>query len=136
MALTTGQVADEAGVKKDTVLYYEQEGLIDEPPRTDNGYRQFPNSVARTIKFIQEAQTLGFTLNEIKSLLSIRDGSQKNCDDVRELAQEKQNSIKKKINKLRKIENTLDDLIDECEREGSYDYCPIIESLQPEVSST
>lgn len=136
MALTTGQVADKANVKKDTVLYYEREGLIEDPPRTESGYRQFSNDVVRTIHFIQQAQSLGFTLEEIQSLLSIRDGEEENCEDVRELARRKQKSIRDKITKLQQMEQTLDELIDQCEREGSYDYCPIIESLQPEVGKS
>jgi Hg(II)-responsive transcriptional regulator len=133
MSLTTGQVAEEAGVKKDTILYYEREGLIDEPPRTDNSYRQFPHDVVQTIRFIQEAQSLGFTLNEIDSLLSIREGDSVNCDDVQALAREKQQAIENKISKLKKMKKTLDDLVEQCNRDGTYEYCPIIESLQPEV---
>lgn len=133
MSLTTGQVADEAGVKKDTVLYYEREGLIEEPPRAGNGYRQFPNDVVRTIQFIREAQSLGFTLEEIRSLLSIREGDSENCDDVRRLARDKQQSIQEKIEKLQRMERTLGDLVEQCEQDGTYDYCPIIESLQPEA---
>jgi MerR family copper efflux transcriptional regulator len=132
MSLTTGQVADDAGVKKDTILYYEREGLIDEPPRTDNGYRQFPQDTVQTIRFIQEAQSLGFTLNEIESLLSLREGESVDCDDVQSMAREKHQSIENKIKKLEKMKETLDDLIEQCERNGTYEYCPIIESLQPE----
>lgn len=132
MSLTTGQVAEESGVKKDTVLYYEREGLIAEPPRLENGYRQFPNDVVRTIRFIQEAQSLGFTLNEIRSLLSIREGETQDCDNVQKLARDKQASIQNKIEQLKRMERTLDELIEQCEQNGTYDYCPIIESLQPE----
>lgn len=136
MSLTTGQVADEAGVNKDTVLYYEREGLIDEPPRTSNEYRQFPEEVVHTIRFIQEAQSIGFTLSEIQSLLSIRDGKSVDCDDVQSMARDKQQSIRNKINKLKKMKQTLDELIEQCERNGTYEYCPIIESLQPEDQSS
>lgn len=133
MGLTTGQVAEEAGVKKDTVLYYEREGLIEEPPRTNSNYRQFSNDVVRTIRFIREAQSLGFTLEEIKSLLSIRDGESDNCENAREIANEKRTSIQAKIEKLQRMKRTLDDLIDQCEQNGTYDYCPIIDTLQPEA---
>lgn len=136
MALTPGQVADEAGVTRDTVLYYEREGILEEPPRTNSGYRQFPHTVVPTIRFVQEAQTLGFTLDEIQSLMSIRDGDTADCDEVRTLARDKQKSIRQKIQKLQRIEQTLGELIERCERDGSYDYCPIIESLQPEEEAS
>jgi len=131
MALTPGKVADEAGVTRDTVLYYEREGILEEPPRTNSGYRQFPPSVVPTIRFIQEAQSLGFSLEEIQSLLSIRDAETTDRDEVRTLARTKLKSIQQKIRKLQRIEHTLDELLERCEREGSYDDCPIIESLQP-----
>lgn len=133
MGLTTGQVAEKADVKKDTVLYYEREGLIEEPPRTDSNYRQFPNDVVRTIRFIREAQSLGFTLEEIRSLLSIRDGEKENCDNARTIARNKRESIDAKIEKLKRMKRTLDDLIEQCEQKGTYEYCPIIDSLQPEA---
>ena len=132
MVFTTGEVAERAGVKTDTVRYYEDRGLINEPPRTDSGYRQFPEGVVQTIRFIKEAQNLGFTLSEIQSLLSIRESEKDDCDEVRDLARDKQQSIQDKIEKLKRMEQTLDELIDRCERKGTYDYCPIIESLQPE----
>jgi Hg(II)-responsive transcriptional regulator len=131
MALTTGQVADEAEVNKDTVLYYEREGLIEEPPRTDSGYRQFSNDVVQRIRFIQEAQLLGFTLTEIQSLLSIREGEDEDCEDARELARDKKQSIQNKIKKLKQMDRTLGELIEQCEQEGTYDHCPIIETLNP-----
>lgn len=129
MSLTTGQVADEAGVKKDTVLYYEREGLIDEPPRLDNGYRQYPPEAVRTIQFIQQAKELGFTLDETQKLLEMREGEKADCDEVVSFARDKRRDIRKQIEQLQQIESVLSDLIDECEKNGNYDECPILESL-------
>lgn len=69
MSLTTGDVADEAGVDYQTVLCYEREGLIDEPPQLYNGYRQSPHEAVCTIQFMQRVRDLGFTLKEIDRLL-------------------------------------------------------------------
>ncbi|MCD8502155.1 MAG: MerR family transcriptional regulator [Bacillaceae bacterium] len=68
--LTISQVAREANVNIETIRYYERRGLISEPPRTESGYRKFPQEVVNDIKFIKRTQDLGFTLEEIKSLLS------------------------------------------------------------------
>lgn len=126
--LTTGDVADEAGVDYQTVLYYEREGLIDEPPRLENGYRQYPQETVRTIQFIQRANDLGFTLEETRQLLDIQDGSNADCSEVELFAREKRQDLRKRIDKLQKMESVLSDLIEEC-ASGEYEYCPILETL-------
>ena len=70
--LTRKQLADQSGVGLETLRYYEREGLILEPPRTESGYRQYPLETAKRIRFIKRAQGLGFTLPEVKELLSLR----------------------------------------------------------------
>ncbi len=70
--LTTGKVAKHAGVNTETLRYYEREGLIDIPPRTASGYRVYPADTVTRIRFIRRAKALGFTLREIRELLSLR----------------------------------------------------------------
>lgn len=129
MGLTTGDVADEAGVDYQTVLFYEREGLIEEPPRLDNGYRQYPAETVRTIQFIQRAKQLGFTLAETQRLLAMREGQETDCDEVVSFARNKRSELRKKIDQLRKIEAVLSDLIHECDQTGGYEECPIMETL-------
>ena len=69
-SLTIGKVAGLAGVGVETIRFYEREGLIDEPPRRASGYRQYPMNTADRVRFIKSAKELGFTLKEIKELLS------------------------------------------------------------------
>lgn len=129
MSLTTGDVADRANVNYQTVLYYEREGLIDEPPRLDNGYRQYPLKAVQTIQFVQGAKELGFTLNEIQQLLEIRDGSKVDCDKVESFARAKRQDLRKRIEKIQKMESVLSNLIQECDENGGYEDCPILETL-------
>src|SRR5699024_3599092 len=68
--ITIGQVAKASNINIETVRYYERLGLIPEPPRNESGYRMFSKEAIQTIKFIKRAQGLGFTLEEIKKLLS------------------------------------------------------------------
>jgi MerR family copper efflux transcriptional regulator len=72
MALKIGEVAERGGVNLQTIRYYEREGLLPEPPRRESGYRMFPESTVRRVRFIKRAQELGFTLAEIRELLSLR----------------------------------------------------------------
>jgi len=61
-AMTIGQVAKQAGVGVETVRFYERDGLLDGPPRTVSGYRQYSQEVVRRIRFIKLAKELGFSL--------------------------------------------------------------------------
>ena len=87
--LTIGQVAREAGVGVETVRFYEREGLIEEPSRRASGYRQFDEAVVDRLRFIREAKELGFTLNEIKELLSLKLDPASSCGDVKHRAEVK-----------------------------------------------
>ncbi len=128
MSLTTGQVADEAGVKNDTVRYYEQRGLIQEPPRTDSGYRQFPADTVQRIRFIKRAQELGFTLSEIEELLELADGKG-DASDILGKTQEKIHDIEQKISHLETLRKRLNELADACPGEGPLSKCSILDAL-------
>lgn len=128
--LTTGEVAERAGVNVQTVRYYERRGLIPEPPRSSGGFRQYrPEHVAR-IRFIKRAQELGFTLEEAHELLSLRATPDADRADVRAVAQEKRDEVQQKIDDLQRIQATLNHLITACEGHGSTDDCPILHALE------
>jgi len=84
MPLTIGQVAKRSGIGLETVRFYERKGLVEEPPRTDSGYRQYPENVVARIRFIRRAKELGFKLSEISELLSLRVDPDSTCSDVRQ----------------------------------------------------
>ena len=130
MTLTTGQVADKAGVKKDTVLYYEDRGLIKEPPRTDNGYRQFSHDSVQRIQFVKRAQELGFTLSEIEELLELADGKG-DASDILGKTEKKLEEIEQKISHLQTLRESLTELAKACPGEGPLSRCSILESLSP-----
>ena len=70
--ILVGELARRSGVNLETVRYYERRGLLPKPPRTPAGYRAFPAASVRRVRFIRQAQALGFTLAEIKELLALR----------------------------------------------------------------
>jgi len=86
---TTGQIAEKTGTHKETLRYYEREGLIEKPPRGSNGYRQYTKETLKKITFIRTAQQLGFSLGEIRelSMLSVKKGE--SCTQVHEKVNEK-----------------------------------------------
>lgn len=134
MSLTTGQVAEEAGVKNDTVRYYEKRGLIAEPPRTDGGYRQFPPETVQRIRFIKRAQELGFILSEIENLLDLADG-QGTASDILDRTEQKIDEIEEKIEHLKTLRNSLTELAEACPGEGPLSKCDILDSLSAPVDS-
>jgi len=125
---TIGRLAKEAGVGIDTVRFYERRGLLPEPARTASGYRVYGSDAAARILFVKRAKLLGFTLDEIKTLLHLQDhGGQKS--EVRDLTRLKLLEIESKISDLKRMQLVLQDLSKECSGEGSVDGCPIIEAM-------
>ena len=126
---TIGKVADRAGLGVETVRFYEREGLIDEPPRGQSGYRHYPTSVVPRLLFIRRAKELGFTLSEIKELLSLRLDPNKTCADVKRRAETKIVDIEERMRSLRRMKKALVKLTDSCSGQGPVDNCPILEAL-------
>lgn len=127
--LTIGQIARLAGVGVETVRFYERQGLIDEPARRASGYRQYGEEIEDRLRFIREAKELGFTLNEIRELLSLKLASSSSCAEVKERAEVKLAEIEEKMRKLRRMKRSLLKLVSSCSGEGSISECPILESL-------
>ncbi|NQZ06933.1 MAG: MerR family DNA-binding protein [Algicola sp.] len=124
--LTIGRLAKAAGVNIETIRYYQRLDLVHEPQKPAGGFRHYPVSVIDRVRFIKRAQQIGFSLKEIKQLLSL--GS-KQCTDVRVLAEEKREHIQSQIKGLLTIQSVLDELIDCCRSESSTDDCAFIDAL-------
>ena len=129
MPLTIGQVAKHSGIGLETVRFYERKGLIEEPPRTDSGYRQYPKDVVGRIRFIKRAKELGFSLKEISELLSLRVDPGTTCADVRKQTELKLTDVEEKIRALRRIKTALKKLAASCVGTGPTSECPILEAL-------
>ena len=100
MGLKIGVLAERAQVNLQTLRYYERERLLPEPPRLSSGYRAYPDNAVRRVRFIKRAQDIGFTLAEIRELLSLRIDPTRERTEVRELAQARIAEIEGKIRTL------------------------------------
>lgn len=127
---TRKQVADKAGVTIEAVRFYEREGFIEEPPRTDAGYRQYPQNTIIRIRFIKRAQNLGFSLPEIRELLSLRLSPDTTAADIRERAIAKIADIEAKIHTLQSMKQVLANVTEACHDHGPLSDCPILETLE------
>ncbi len=132
MALTIGQVASGAGVGIETIRFYEREGLLEDPPRTASGYRQYPKDAVTRIQLIRRAKELGFSLKEISELLSLRADPGSSCGDVKRQAQAKIVDMETKIQTLERMKAALEKLVASCDGEAPISECPILESLDAE----
>ena len=131
-SLTIGRLAKEAGMNLETVRYYERRGLLQRPPRSASGYRLFPLETARRLRFIRRAQELGFSLTEIRELLSLRVSANAKSADVRKRAETKIADIDAKIKSLDSMKTTLRRLTKVCAGCGPIAECPILECLDGE----
>jgi len=112
--LTIGKLAAAAGVRSDTLRYYEREGLIAPAGKSPAGYRLYDQDSARRLRFIRQAQQCGFTLAEIRELLVLRGRDAARCGDVRKRAIEKKRQLEGKIRSMRAMCKALDRLIAGC----------------------
>lgn len=125
--LTIGRLADEAGVNVETIRYYQRRGLMQEPAKPVNGHRRYPAEAIRRVRFIKRAQVLGFTLDEVGSLLELDEAHA--CADTRGLAANKLQVIEGKLADLKAMRKALTALLVQCDAGGTRDRCPIIDAL-------
>ncbi len=128
--LTTGRLAKRTGVGIETIRYYERMGLLPAPARSGSGYRRFPADAVDRLRFIRQAKGLGFSLQEIQDLLSLRIDPEASCAEVRRRAEAKIGEIRKRVRGLQRMSAALERLAEACEGRGPTFACPILEALE------
>lgn len=133
--LQRAELAQRAGCNLETVRYYENVGLLPEPPRTTNGYRSYDTKHERRLRFVLRARELGFSLDEIRELLRLVDERDRPCAEARDVAAVHLADVRAKIADLRRMECVLKDVVAQC-GDGTLKECPLIETLflEPAVS--
>ncbi|MCA9674333.1 MAG: MerR family transcriptional regulator [Myxococcales bacterium] len=127
--LHSRQVADAAGVHVETLRYYERRGLLRVPRRSPAGYRQYDVDTVQLVRFIKQAQALGFTLVEIAELLALRRPRADRCTAVHAAAVAKIRQIDDKVQHLLAVRGALAELTAQCAEEATPLACPLIEAL-------
>jgi len=127
--LSIGKVAKRASISVETIRFYERMGLLAEPQRKASGYRQFCEADVRKLVFIQHAKNLGFSLNEIKELLSLQADSRSTSREIKHIAAHKLQDIENKIKMLERMRETLQHLVNKCPGKGPTSECPILDAL-------
>lgn len=128
-----GEIAALAEVSVDTVRYYEKLKLLPTAARTNSGYRVFSVETAERIRFIKQAQEMGFTLDEIKQLF-LSGGGENQCKSVRDLIQTKLTELEEKMQQMMSFKGFLNRHLIACENEltahGKAAECPVLTTIE------
>ncbi len=125
--MNIGDVAERSGLPAKTIRYYEDIGFI-KPKRSLNGYRHFDEKELHKLAFIGRARSLGFTIEDCRSLLALYEDKERASADVKEIAKQNLKEIEDKISDLKAMHETLSHLIEECAGDHRPD-CPILKNL-------
>ena len=125
--MNIGQASDTTGLPATTIRYYDDIDLI-RPARAANGYRDYDGKDVHRLAFIQRSRSLGFTIEECRSLLSLYEDKDRASSDVKAMAQEKIREIDRKLKELKSLRNTLKSLADHCHGDHRPE-CPIIDEI-------
>jgi Hg(II)-responsive transcriptional regulator len=127
-SMTIGKLATAAGVRVDTVRFYERLGLLPEARRSESGYRHFTTDDVERLRFVRRAKALGFSLEEIADLLRLNDGNGSR-KEIRELAARRLAQIDRELAELTAIKTSLEALVHRCDGKGSAVGCPIVRAV-------
>jgi len=127
--LTIGVLAGRVGVGVETIRFYERKGLLRRPPRPATGFRVYPEDSMARLRFIRQAQGLGFTLREIAGLLALRVAPGTDCAAVRTRAVAKLAKVEVHLAELERIRGALAKLVAACPGRGAVTTCTILEAL-------
>ncbi len=128
--LTLGQLVKDAGVNSETIRYYERRNLLRPTSRLPSGYRLYNREAQRRLRFIKNAQALGFTLHEVEELLDLRASSKARCGDAQRRAEAKLRHVEAKVRDLQALARSLRKLIRTCLAGRPTEHCPILQSLE------
>lgn len=131
--LLIGRLAKLAGVKSDTVRFYERSGLLPKPSRTASAYRVYDDAALKQVRFIKKAQSLGFSLDEVRRILHLRGQGARTCRTVLAIAEATLEETETKLRALQKFHESLAANVKRwrklpARRKCAAEFCDLIES--------
>ena len=128
--VTIGALAKATDTKVETIRYYERIGLLPAPARTSGNYRAYGAEHLGRLSFIRRARDLGFSIEQVRELLSLADQRNQSCAGVDAIARQHLTEVERKIADLKAMRRELSTIIDRCGR-GVIADCRIIEAMSP-----
>lgn len=129
--LSIGDLAKATGTKVVTIRYYEKIGLLPVPPRTTGNYRAYDTGHMHRLRFIRRCRDLGFTLDQVRDLLSLSNREDQDCAEVDLIAAAHLAAVERKLADLALLADELRRIISRCQGGGRIADCRIIEALSP-----
>lgn len=129
--LTIGELGAAADTRVETIRYYERIRLLPRPARTSGNYRTYAPGDVHRLRFVRRARDLGFSIEQVRELLSLSDQRNRPCEAVDAIAREHLASVERKIAALQALRRELDSVVGRCES-GTIAECRIIDALSPE----
>jgi Cu(I)-responsive transcriptional regulator len=133
--MNIGELARAVDTKAETIRYYERIGLLPAPPRTPGNYRDYSAGHVSRLAFTRRARDLGFSIDQIRTLLDLADRKEQSCKAVDAIAREHLTEVKRKLADLGALRRELESLIGQC-RHGTIAECRILEALAPDAASS
>lgn len=127
---TIGQLATAADVPTSTVRYYERVGLVEADGRSESNYRLYGLDAVERVRFIRAAQATGFSLDDVKALLALYDGTAAPCGKVRRLIEERISHVSQRMKDLRHVKQVLTASLELCLTSEEGEACQVIEQLR------
>jgi len=110
-ALSSGELAESAGVSRDTLRHYERKGVLPRPLRGHNGYRKYPPGALQRVQLVRRALSVGFTLDELAKVLKVRDAGGAPCEEVRRIATQKLLNVQEQLRELTALRDDLQETL-------------------------
>ena len=126
-----GELAGLADCKVETIRYYEQQGLLPAPNRSEGNYRLYGSEHAERLRFIRHCRSLDMTIDNVRMLLKFRDAPEENCGPVDALLDEHIGHVVERIAQLKLLEGQLKELRGQCRSAHASKDCRILQSLSP-----
>lgn len=133
-ALRIGDIARQSGLTVDTIRYYEREGLLGRVPRRPSGLREFGPDILTRLAFIRQTAALGFSLTEIRELLTLRVSAQTTCEEVERRARAKLDAVNARIAELDGVRAALDRVATACASAVRQCPCPFLKVLDAQTN--
>ena len=130
--MNIGELASATDTKAETIRYYERIDLLPEPPRTAGNYRDYSLQHVSRLAFVRRARDLGFSIEQIRTLLDLADQKDRSCEAVDAIAREHLADVKRKLADLTALRRELEFVIGQC-RHGTIADCRILEALAPDT---
>ncbi|MBD3675659.1 MAG: heavy metal-responsive transcriptional regulator [Planctomycetaceae bacterium] len=128
--LTISELAKAAGIPISTLRYYERIGLVEPEDRSFGNYRLYSDHSLKKLKFIRAAQAIGFTLEDVKSLLADGEGKALTCGNVQDLIEARLTDVEERLKDLRHVRKVLKSALEQCHQQKKSDCCHVVTELK------